>query len=68
MSYNNIELAEQVAVKDMAKGIIGNKEDYTVKQLNELFEAMKYNEEGCVEVEKYHLAETWMKLSKSLIN
>ena len=66
MSYNNIELAEQVALKDIAKGIIGDSKDYTAIQLNELFDAMKYNEEGCVEVEKSHLADVWNELSGGL--
>jgi len=67
MSYTKNELAEQAALKDLAKEIVGDTKDYNVKQLDELFSVMKHNEEGCVEVERYHLAQTWNELSDELI-
>ena len=67
MSYTKNELAEQAALKDLARVIVGDVNDYSVKQLDELFSVMKDNEEGCAEVEKYHLAEVWNEVSDELI-
>ena len=66
MGYTKEELAEKQALKDLSDTIVGDTEMYTVKQLDELFKAMKYNEEGCVEIEQYHLAEAWNELSKEI--
>jgi len=66
MSYTKEELAEQTAVREIAKEIVGDAKDYTTKQLDELFKAMKSNEEGCVEMEIYHLADTWKELGEGL--
>ena len=66
MSYTKNELGKKQALKDLARSIIGDTAQYTVKELSNMKAAVQYNEDGCVAHEHYHLAECWKELSDEL--
>ena len=67
MSYSKEELAKKEALKDLARSIIGDTALYTIEELGRMKAAVKSNEEGCVEFELYHLADTWKEVGEELV-
>jgi len=69
MSYTNNELAEQAAMKDMIKMIIGtSKREFGQPVLDHIKEALEDNVKMAESLEQYHLAEVFNEANKELNN